>query len=195
MDSIILFRIAERLTLTAVVILVALVVMIGFWRTIQKINISQNEHFGLAGSVAFSTPVFVLLAIIGYAWVSLEHPIQVGQVTPDEASIQATAGQEAATLTTGNFVGSSRTATGTNTGYDAAITQRRLRSVNCALRGKDLGQRTSDDIAEIKLTLIRDLWQDDWGDPVTFADWVRTGGTPAPNDLVLEVWEEVHPLC
>lgn len=89
-DEIVLFRIAERLGLSLIVLLVALVVMVGFWRSVQKLDVSDGGKLGVAGSFALSTPVFVLLAIIGYAWVSLSFPIQVtGPAAPAEATAAA----------------------------------------------------------------------------------------------------------
>jgi hypothetical protein len=82
MDSVstqvIAFRIGERITLTIVVLLVALVVMVGFWRTVQRVKVDDGGKLGVAGSVVLSTPVFVLMTIVGYAWVSLAHPISIG---------------------------------------------------------------------------------------------------------------------
>ena len=78
MDSVsaqvIAFRIGERITLTIVVLLVALVVMVGFWRTVQRVKVDDGGKLGVAASFVLSTPVFVLMTIVGYAWVSLAHP-------------------------------------------------------------------------------------------------------------------------
>lgn len=191
MDDIILFRIAERLTLTTVVLLVALVVMVGFWRSVQKIDLSDSGKLGIGGSFIFSTPVFVLLAIIGYSWVSLEHPIQIAPSA--DAPIQ-TASVEASP---GGFIGASSGAvSGTeDTGYDQAITQRRLRSLNCLLQDRTPSNRTADDVAAVKLGLMRALWDADWGDPEAFADWALGRSLTPPPEAAKTVWEEVHTLC
>lgn len=78
-QDILYFRMAERLALTVVIVLVSLIVMVSFWRTVQKIDLTDGGKLGLAGSFAFSTPVFVLLTIIGYAWVSLSNEIMIGE--------------------------------------------------------------------------------------------------------------------
>ncbi|MCA8882241.1 MAG: hypothetical protein KDA50_00570 [Rhodobacteraceae bacterium] len=192
MNDIILFRIGERLTLSAMVLLVAVVVMIGFWRSVQKIDLSEGGKLGLGGSFVFSTPVFVLLAIIGYAWVSLEHPIQVMPPSGDAPTQTASAAAPA-----GQFIGSAAVAArdDADPGYDRAIAQRRIRSLNCLALDHTPSARTADDLAEIKLGILRDLWLPEWGDPAAFADWALGRSLDAPADAARAAWEEVHPLC
>ncbi|WP_193139339.1 hypothetical protein [Meridianimarinicoccus sp. MJW13] len=197
MDTIILFRIAERLTLTAVVLLVALVVMIGFWRTVQKINLAEGAPLGLGGSFVFSTPVFVLMALIGYAWVSLEHPIEVTPVAAPEGMQVAEGGTPA-----GGFTGvaplypdAGPSPQTTGTGYDASVAQRQLRSLNCLIDGQTLSARTEIDVTDVKLSLLAGLWQPAWGNRSDFADWARNTGGPTPSQEARTAWSALHPLC
>jgi hypothetical protein len=189
MDDIILFRIAERLTLTLVVLLVALVVMIGFWRTVQKIDLAEGARLGLGGSFVFSTPVFVLLAIIGYAWVSLEHPITV-------APRAGSGGTEVAQVEGGSFIGAAPVAGAPESdGYDLATVQRRLRSLNCLAETQALSARTEDDLAQVKLGLMAAVWQPDWGSQEAFADWALGIGSAPPEGAAQAVYDGLHVAC
>jgi hypothetical protein len=192
MDDIILFRIGERLTLTAVVLLVALVVMIGFWRTVQKIDVADGGKIGLAGSVVFSTPVFVLLAIIGYAWVSLEHPITVAP----EATVAGEA--QFAAQGSGAFIGAAPmddAQTEDDPGYDLAVAERRVRSLNCLAAGQAPSARVEDDLAQVKLALMAPVWQPEWGPRAAFADWAAGLSTAAPDPEALAVYDRLHVAC
>ena len=78
LSTVILFRIGERITLSALILIVAIVVMIAFWRSVQKIDFRiTRENVGTGGSVLLGTPIFVLLTLVGYAFVSLSNPISV----------------------------------------------------------------------------------------------------------------------
>ncbi|MEP3328985.1 hypothetical protein [Sedimentitalea sp.] len=192
-DPIILFRMFERMTLTATVIVVALILMIGFWRSVQKIDLAQGGSLGIAGSFVFSTPVFALLVIVGYAYVSLSHPIKV------DASPQTGAPTELAQSSGGQtqFLGAAGGA-GAETapvGYDLATVHRRVRSLNCLLQDQAVSPRLQDDMADIKLALMNSVWSADWGDPETFADWATGRSTASPNAIARAVFEERHQLC
>ena len=93
------FRIGERIALSIVVILVALVVTAGFWRSIQKVDFTLSKA-GTSGGGTFvlATPVFALLALIGFAWVSFAHPITVA-VPATAAERTAETAQAAGTVT------------------------------------------------------------------------------------------------
>lgn len=194
MDDIILFRIAERLTLTAVILLVALVVMVGFWKTVQKLDVADGGKLGVAGSFVFSTPVFVLLAIIGYAWVSLEHPIRVGGADGTVAGEEVAAAGGA-----GGFVGSApvlATAPDDDPAHALGVAVNRVRSLNClAAAGPAPSPRVEDDLAAVKLALLRPHWQAEWGDYDAFAAWATARSTAAPDAEALAVWQGAHALC
>jgi hypothetical protein len=193
-DLIVLFRIAERLTLTLVVLIVAAIVMIGFWRTVQRVDLTEGGKLGVAGSFAFSTPVFVLLTIVGYAYVSLSAPITV---TP------AAAGQ-AMQLAGGSapgFIGVMPVPPGADTAPDGdpdharAVADRKIRSLNCLAQGREMTARQEDDLALVKLGLMAPVWAADWGAQDAFRAWA-TGIDPAdPNPQARATFNAVHPVC
>lgn len=191
-DLIVFFRIGERLTLTLVVLVVSTIVMIGFWRTVQRVNLTEGGKLGVAGSFAFSTPVFVLLTIVGYAYVSLSAPISVS--TGAERPQTELAGTSAS-----SFVGASPAATipapPVDLGYSSALAERKIRSLNCMVRGRELTARQQDDLALIKLDLMIPVWAADWGDPDRFRAWASGIDPAAPNARAEIVFEAVHPTC
>lgn len=191
-DPIILFRMFERMTLTATVIVVALILMIGFWRSVQKIDLAQGGSLGIAGSFVFSTPVFALLVIVGYAYVSLSHPIKV------DASPQTGAPTELAQSGgQSQFLGAARETEeeSQQVGYDLATAQRRVRSLNCLLQDQAASPRLQDDMGDIKLALMAPVWSAAWGDPESFSDWAMGRSSAPPNATARAVFEERHQLC
>lgn len=189
-DPIILFRMFERMTLTVAVIVVAIILMIGFWKSVQKIDLTQGGTLGITGSFVFSTPVFALLVIVGYAYVSLSHPIKVE--APTQAGAPAQLAQNAGPS---QFLGAASGAETAPDGYDLALVQRRVRSLNCLLRDQPASPRLQDDLADIKLGLMAPVWSADWGDPAAFADWAAGKTTSPPNAVARAFFEEEHQLC
>lgn len=191
-DFIVLFRIGERLTLTLVVLVVSAIVMVGFWRTVQRIDLTEGGKLGVAGSFAFSTPVFVLLTIVGYAYVSLSAPINVTQ--GGNAAQTDLAGTPSS-----SFIGASPTAMSAppsaDPDYDSALAERKIRSLNCMARGRELSPRQQDDLALVKLDLMAPIWAADWGDPDSFRAWAAGIDPAAPNSSAQRVFESEHPLC
>ncbi len=191
-DPIMLFRMVERLTLTAAVIVVAVILMIGFWRSVQKIDLTQGGALGITGSFVFSTPVFALLTIVGYAYVSLSHPIKVEAPPASEAETQLAQGGGQA-----QFLGSARRA-GADAppdGYDLVLAQRRIRSLNCLLRDQTPSPRLQDDVADIKLSLMAPVWSADWGDAAAFSDWAMGMSSDPPAAGARAFFEDRHQLC
>lgn len=190
MTDIVLFRIAERLTLTGVVLIIALVVMIGFWRTVQELNVAEGGKLGVAGSFVFSTPVFVLLAVIGYAYVSLSHPITVSPDTSVE--VASTGGQGS------GFIGSVGLADpddGSVTDFERSSALGKVKSINCLLQGDPMSARVEDDLADVKLALLGPVWAERWGPIEPFSEWAMGLSTVAPNVEALAVYSERHPIC
>ena len=75
LKTVVLFRIDERITLSALILIIAIIVMIAFRRSVQKIDSRiTKENIGTGGSVLLGTPIFVLLTPVGYAFVSLVEP-------------------------------------------------------------------------------------------------------------------------
>ncbi|QPH53759.1 hypothetical protein [Pontivivens ytuae] len=188
-DPVVAFRMAERLTLTAAVLLIALIVMIGFWRSVQKLDVDPSKGLGIGGSVVLSTPVFVLLTLVAYAYVSLSNPISVDPHAAEAPDQVASRDQPA-------FLGASRDAAPVeDDAYDRTIAQRRVRSLNCLAEGGSLSPRLEDDLADAKLMLMRPVWAGDWGAPDTFAAWARGQSTDAPNAAARAFYEERHVVC
>ena len=192
-DPVILFRMGERLTLTLVVILVALVVMVGFWKSVQKVDLTQGGSLGVAGSFMFSTPVFVLLTVVGYAYVSLSHPISVGGDGPSVAEEAPEVAQADGART---FLGAANDGvTRTASDYARTVALRRVRSLNCLAEGRVLSARLEDDLRAVKLDLMQGVWADGWGDPAAFAGWVEGTATDAPAAAAVRVFDDRHVAC
>lgn len=170
-SSLTLFRMLERLTLTAVILGVSLVVMVGFWRTVTRVDLSDGGKLGVAGSVTLATPVFVLLGIVGYAWVSLSNPLKVersdgsGSVTflgPDGVELDRDALLRELFDDAVGADASTGLAPGTATPpedreNDLARLQEKLWAINCAARDTDLGAAVSADLIDAKLALMAPL--------------------------------------
>lgn len=195
-DEIVLFRIAERLTLTLIVLLVAFVVMVGFWRSVQKLDVTDGGKLGVAGSFALSTPVFVLLAIIGYAWVSLSFPIEVaGPAAVPGAVVEASAQRFVGIGTgAGPAAGAARSAPA-DPGYALGQAQRLVRAINCAARRAAPDERLDTDLTRARLALLAPVWPPVWGDPDAFADAVLGISGLEPNPLALEQFDRVDSTC
>lgn len=191
-DPIVLFRMFERMTLTVAVIIVAVVIMIGFWRSVQKIDLTQGGSLGITGSFVLSTPVFALLTIVGYAYVSLSHPIRVDPGAPAAGGEQVAAASNGG----GQFLGASRPQiTSNNIGRERALAQGRVRSLNCLTGGRDISARLEDDVVETKLELLAPVWDEAWGGFDPFSSWARGLSTDTPNALARTVFEERHVVC
>ncbi|NDW02022.1 hypothetical protein [Salipiger sp. PrR002] len=196
-NSLLYFRMAERLALTAVIVLVALVVMIGFWRTVQKFNLTDGGKLGIAGSFAFSTPVFVLLTIVGYAWVSLTNEITVdaesGKTTlmGDTPEVVVDQNIQALLRAAGNGAEDARPADREN---DLAKLEEKLWAINCAARGRDLPPPVAASLVTVKLALIAPFWDNAWGDFAGFETWARSG-TGKPSEPPRALFAGVDPRC
>ncbi|MCA8881597.1 MAG: hypothetical protein KDA73_16950 [Rhodobacteraceae bacterium] len=202
-DQIVLFRIVERLTLTVIVLLVAAVVMIGFWRSVQKLDITQGGKIGVAGSFAFSTPVFVLLAIIGYAYVSLSFPIEVSApaAQPDTVTAEAGArrflgvGGDAAPPATSAASLARLPAALPDPDYELGQAQRLVRAINCVASRAAPDERLETDLIRAKLAVLAPVWPATWGDRSAFGDAVLGISGEPPHPLALEVFDRVDSTC
>jgi hypothetical protein len=167
------------------VVVVALTCALGFWRSLQKIDF-QFTHERLSGgaNIVLATPLFALLALIGFAWISYSHPISVslggaapgdqaavpGQVTMIGASPAAPAETPAAPPTAG-----------------WAEARALLRSLNCLAIGAEaeglaIAPRERNTLTALRLALMEPHWSETWGDRATFRAWAEAGGTaPAPD--------------
>lgn len=197
-QDILYFRMAERLALTVVIVLVSLTVMVSFWRTVQKIDLTDGGKLGLAGSFAFSTPVFVLLTIIGYAWVSLSNEIMIGE---NNAAMMG-AGQRVETdpelqaLLREMRTEEQKTTPPTDRANDLSRLEEKLWAINCAAREQDLPQPVQRGLVTAKLALIEPLWDPVlWGPFAQFETWARSGAGPAPAEVPKALYEGVDPRC
>lgn len=200
LNPIIVFRMSERLLLTAIVILVALVVLIGFWKTVQKVTVKDGGPLGIAGSMALSTPVFALAAIILYAWVSLSHPISYTAASPmpEVAAEQVAASAESVS---GQFVGSvstqSRMVGSTEvSSYARQRTRHQIWTLNCIADATTVRPPAQSDLTEVKLRLMQEVWHSDWGNRLEFESWARSPSEGvAPSEQALEFFDGRHTGC
>ena len=188
------FRIGERIVLSLVVVLVALVVTAGFWRSIQKIDFQfgQDKISG-AANVVLATPVFALLALIGFAWVSFSNPIAV--TVPAAAS----GAGEAASTGEVKFVGAVPGAPppGSDVDFERGKAEGLVMSLNCVAQaaGDKVSPRDADALAVARLAALQPVWAADWGDFAAFRDWALGRSTAAPNPAARTVFEAVQPAC
>lgn len=188
------FRIAERIVISLVVILVSLVVTVGFWRSIQRIDFQlSREKVSGAANVILATPVFALLALIGFAWVSFSNPISVGlpaaggeadQVAGDPPGVITLSGSVPAPAAPGDDMALSRNLA-------------TVRSLNCiaGITGEGLSPRDADALRDARLALMQAVWQPDWGDPADFAAWATGRTTDAPDPEARAQFDQAHLAC
>ena len=199
LNPIIAFRMSERLLLTAIVIVVALVVLVGFWKTVQKITVTDSGPLGVAGSMALSTPVFALLAVILYAWVSLSHPISYSDAAPQSAAEEQVA--EASGSAPSSFTGSlseqsHQVAASEIDAYARQQARHQIWTLNCLADSTTVRPSAQSDLIGIKLSLMKQVWQDDWGNSVQFERWAQNPSEGVrPSDAALEVFEGRHTGC
>lgn len=200
LNPVVVFRMSERLLLTGIVIVVALIVIVGFWKTVQRVNLKDGGSLGIAGSVALSTPVLALLAIILYAWVSLSHPISYDVAVP-EATSENTRAAALAQTATGQFIGSVNPQAQTVEQADiSSYARQRIRhqiwTLNCLADATTVRPPAQSDLTEIKLGLMGQIWNSDWGNLPQFESWARNPGdgvTPAQE--ALEFFDGRHTGC
>ena len=205
---VIALRVGERVVLSLVVVLVALVCMAGFWRSMQKLDFSlSRDKLSGSGSVVLATPVFALLALIAFAWVSFSNPISVAG-PPAAPGPQPSAAITAPNVTGPSlagpglggpsFIGATPTAQTPVTDFDRNRTAEMIRALNCVASGADAATRTprNDDALDlIRLELMEGVWSPDWGDPADFrATTLGLSAAPA-NPAALAFFGDVHPLC
>jgi hypothetical protein len=185
-------RIGERVVLSGVVVLMALVVTAGFWRSIQKIDFRfGKDQISGAANVVLATPVLALVALIGFAWVSFSNPVAV--------TVPAAGGGETASTGEVKFVGAVPGAP--PPGSDAAFERRKaeglVMSLNCVARaaGGAVSPRDADALAVARLAALQPVWAADWGDFAAFRDWALGRSTAAPDPEARGVFEAVQPAC
>ena len=201
------FRIGERVLISLVIVAVSLVVTRGFWKSIQKVDFSvaQGSVSG-GGSLVLATPVFALLALIGFAWVSFSHPVSV--TLPVAAAGTQEAGLQGVTLIGASPAGGTavrleaveipaEAALPADPAFARTQATQRIQSLNCiaSLAGGALSARDADALDAVKVDLMRPVWTADWGDAAAFGAWATGRSTDAPNPAARAVFDAVHPLC
>ena len=178
---VIALRVGERVVLSLVIILVALLCIAGFWRSMQKLDFSlARDKLSGSANVVLATPVFALLALIAFAWVSFSNPISVG----------SPATQPTAT----SFIGATPTAEITE--FDRGRTAEMIRSLNClASRADPATPRTEDALDLIRLHLMEAVWSPDWGEAADFRAITLGLSEAAPNPAARAFFADIHPLC
>lgn len=179
-ETTILFaRMAERIGLTLVITLVALIIMVAFWRTMTSLEFTLSEkNISVGSGTLIATPVLVLLALIGLAWVSFSHPVTVDRKNDKVIGFTSEGGGQAS-LTTDNV----REAMGL---------------INCAAtREPDIAPA---DVAEIKFLIMAGNWDNAvWGDPAQFRAYmladVATRANLTVNSQARTLFNTEHPSC
>lgn len=71
-----LSRISERLILSSIVITISIILIIAFWKSLQKIDFDiKSESNSIRANMVFATPIFVLLILVCFSLISFSHPI------------------------------------------------------------------------------------------------------------------------
>lgn len=181
-----LFRIGERVALSVIIVVLSCVVMIAFWRSVQRVDFQvSREKLGAAGSIVLSTPVFLLLALVGYTYVSLSNPIAVDFER-----------KRAFTGIASDSGASDAVEEVDNTDFERQRAVDEVRSLNCLAGGvAKPSARVQDDFAAVKLRLLKPVWSDAWGVYEDFADSALGRSTEDPNPKALEIFEEGHDIC
>lgn len=73
-----LLRVLERTSLSLIIITVSIILIVAFWRSLQKIDFNiQNEKNTISTNIVFATPIFVLIILVFFSYVSFSHPIKI----------------------------------------------------------------------------------------------------------------------
>lgn len=188
-------RMGERLALTAVIVALALVVAIGFWRSLQRVEFSADKSVGMSGNFVLATPVFVLLALVGYSWVSLNAPVSFspgGPVADTDPAQLASAQGASSPEFTAVIEGESKSA---NDLYNQR-TRAQLRSLNCLIStSPDMAAQLDGNLTDLRLGLIAGIWQPEWGDFFVFENAVLAFSDDTPNPDAFAVFSEPGHPC
>ena len=157
--------------------------MIAFWRPVQKIDFRiTKKNIGTGGSVLLGTPIFVLLTLVGYAFVSLSNPITVKtpteEVTGSSRAIPAGGGQV------------------DNAAFDRNNALEKVRNLDCLARNDaDGSARDQDNLAAVNVHLLQPVWSDAWGDFDQFSAWALGRSNSPPDPRARAVFDDLHQPC
>jgi hypothetical protein len=83
-------RVFERTTLSFVILIISIIVIKSFWKSLQNIDIDiSDKERSYKTNLIFVTPVFVLLILILFSYISFSHPITVQLNTVDRTGTEA----------------------------------------------------------------------------------------------------------
>lgn len=98
-------RMVERATLSIAIVLMALLLTIILWKKIQSIDFSiAREEGQISTSVTFAMPVFLLLTLILFAYISFSHPISVTRENSELAGAMHENGEVGSSRPSSKFV-------------------------------------------------------------------------------------------
>lgn len=199
------FRIAERVAISLIVILLGLVVSVAFWRSLQRIDFQlSREKLSGGGTVVLATPLFALIALIGFAWVSFSNPVAVtapGRIpvaSQTAVDPEAGAAQPLANAGPVSFVGSTAAAAQQQGDVEFRRNAARelVRSLNCVAESAgQLAPREVDALARLRLAVMEPVWDPSWGDFAAFRAWAEARTDAEPNAAAKRFFHEVAPAC
>lgn len=109
-----LFRIAERGVLAVIIVFLSLAIIIVFRRSMQKIDFSIERNGSVSSAnIMLATPIFVLLILVGYAYVTFSFPLET------KNSPGAQVGEES--LPNGRYMGGTRLSEGNELQISKAV--------------------------------------------------------------------------
>ena len=202
-------RMAERLILTLVVLGTAIVLMAVFRRSVERIKFQSEEKVNLSADIVMATPVFALIVIVAYAYVSYRHPVSVDvQTAPSAASIESASAEDPGTAVAeagGN--GTERVTlhglvpeTARPSDIEMARGQAlgHIKALNCLVdAASETDPRMQDAVTAAKFSLLTDpvVWdRDTWGSPGDLRLWVM-GVADAPSDDLVDIYQARHAPC
>lgn len=173
-------RLAERFALSAVIVLAAAVIMVGFWRGMSRVDFDlSRDKLGASANIALATPVFALLALVGFAWVSFSHPITLEAAPPPAAEAPGPTAQAPAPRALARAIGAAPGAPGAP---PRAAALDHIAELNCLLAEADPRRRPALEAARLSLLLA--VWDPAWGDAAAYARRRAAGedtGMPVPD--------------
>jgi hypothetical protein len=188
-SSLITFRIAERAIVSFVVIVISIVVTVGFWKSLQRLDFNLTKGtLGAGGSAVLGTPVLAMLALIGFSWVNFSNPIAYEAApTPSPEPMQTAAAPEPAVRFRGSAADPSAQAAATRRDRVRQV----VRVLNCIPGENEL---QTDALRQARLSLMGQVWDQAWGPADAFDTWVLIGqGAPDPEAKAF--FEEARMPC
>lgn len=188
-------RMGERVALTAIIVLLALIVTAGFWKSMQRVEFRADKSVGLGGNFVLATPVFVLLALVGYAWVTLNAPVSFVPGSVPGATAPSDGDQLTDLSSGGEFTAVVESALD----HRRSVVLTQIRGLNClfqqANRVGPIGPAQFDALASAKLDLMEPVWDPEWGDFLLLNDWAMGFSDSPPLSLGQTYFEDTLPEC